>query len=369
MGCASSKPEYDPSATGYDEEKALNDKLQSQMTEYSRQAHQVAKILLLGAGESGKTTILKQMEILHSSGFSDPQKLTYRQHIYSNIILGARILADAVIEVLPSPDIEQLRAILYSDEAESVIMHGTPLYACNTIVHSCISLWDNAQIQAFLKVRPETLQLDDGGAYFLDDLAKNPGRILAPNFLPTDDDILHVRVRTTGIVEKNFKMGKLTYKMIDVGGQRNERRKWIQCFDDVTSVLFVVSLCDYAKVLAEDPRYGRLSEDITLFKAVTSSHFFSKASIILFLNKTDLFEQMIPSHPLSRYLPQYTGPPNDANAAAQYIKNLILSESAASGREVYTHFTCATDSKQINFVLNAISDTILQTQLRSSGLL
>jgi len=39
--------------------------------------------------------------------------------------------------------------------------------------------------------------------------------------------------------------------MVDVGGQRSERRKWIHCFENVTSIMFLVALSEYDQVLAE----------------------------------------------------------------------------------------------------------------------
>lgn len=41
------------------------------------------------------------------------------------------------------------------------------------------------------------------------------------------------------------------YRMVDVGGQRSERRKWIHCFESVTSIIFLVALSEYDQVLAE----------------------------------------------------------------------------------------------------------------------
>jgi hypothetical protein len=40
--------------------------------------------------------------------------------------------------------------------------------------------------------------------------------------------------------------------MVDVGGQKSERRKWIHCFQDVTSILFLVSLSGFDQCLVED---------------------------------------------------------------------------------------------------------------------
>lgn len=43
----------------------------------------------------------------------------------------------------------------------------------------------------------------------------------------------------------------LFYRMVDVGGQRSERRKWIHCFENVTSIMFLVALSEYDQVLVE----------------------------------------------------------------------------------------------------------------------
>jgi len=56
--------------------------------------------------------------------------------------------------------------------------------------------------------------------------------------------------------------------MFDVGGQRDERRKWIQCFNDVTAIIFVTACSSYNLVLREDPSQNRLNESLDLFKSI-----------------------------------------------------------------------------------------------------
>jgi guanine nucleotide-binding protein subunit alpha len=81
---------------------------------------------------------------------------------------------------------------------------------------------------------------------------QNIDRLFQKDFLPTDQDILRTRLRTTGISETIFELGNLTYKMVDVGGQRSERKKWIHVFDNVQVVLFLVAISGYDHVLVED---------------------------------------------------------------------------------------------------------------------
>lgn len=57
-------------------------------------------------------------------------------------------------------------------------------------------------------------------------------------------DILRTRTKTTGIFETRFQMGQLNIHMFDVGGQSGGRKKWIHCFEDITSIIFVVDLAN-----------------------------------------------------------------------------------------------------------------------------
>ena len=72
------------------------------------------------------------------------------------------------------------------------------------------------------------------------------------DYLPTDEDILRARSVTSGIVVVPFQSKDLRFELVDVGGQRSERKKWIQCFDNVTAILFIISLSDFNQVLTED---------------------------------------------------------------------------------------------------------------------
>lgn len=76
--------------------------------------------------------------------------------------------------------------------------------------------------------------------------------------MPTEQDILRTRVKTTGIVEVHFSFKNLNFKLFDVGGQRSERKKWIHCFEDVTAIIFCVAMSEYDQVLHEDETTVRI---------------------------------------------------------------------------------------------------------------
>ena len=84
--------------------------------------------------------------------------------------------------------------------------------------------------------------------------------------MPDDQDMLHARLRTTGITETLFEMGNLNFRMMDVGGQRSERKKWIHCFEGVQCLLFMVALSGYDQCLVEDQNAVSLSVHGWIFK-------------------------------------------------------------------------------------------------------
>ena len=135
----------------------------------------------------------------------------------------------------------------------------------------------------------------------------NIERFMDDQFLPTEQDILRARVRSTGIDEAEFELDGLEFRMLDVGGQRSERRKWIHCFDCVTAVLFCASLSEYDQTLREDDSQNRMKESLLLFDEILNSPWFRDTAFILFLNKTDLFREKVGRVPLSVCFPNYDG--------------------------------------------------------------
>lgn len=117
--------------------------------------------------------------------------------------------------------------------------------------------------------------------------------IKQPDYTPTEQDILRCRVLTSGIFETHFQVDKVNFHMFDVGGQRDERRKWIQCFNDVTAIIFVTACSSYNMVLREDPTQNRLRESLDLFKSIWNNRWLRTISVILFLNKQDLLSEKI----------------------------------------------------------------------------
>lgn len=166
-----------------------------------------------------------------------------------------------------------------------------------------------------------------------------------------------------------FNFESITFRMFDVGGQRSERKKWIHCFEGVTAIIFCVALSGYDLVLAEDEEMNRMIESMKLFDSICNSKWFVDTSIILFLNKKDLFEDKILRSPLSICYPEYKGG-NTFDECSSYIQMKFENlNKRKDQKQIYTHFTCATDTTNIQFVFDAVTDVIIKNNLSNCGLL
>jgi len=179
-------------------------------------------------------------------------------------------------------------------------------------------LWKDKGIQETYEQRSQ-FQLNDSTKYFMDSI----DRISQETFLPTTEDILRSRVKTVGAVEEKFEIDNITFRMVDVGGQRAERRKWLPCFSDVTSVLFIVGISEYDQKLREDSSQNRMTEAVALFDHVCNSAYFQKTNFILFFNKTDLLQEKLDKVDLSILFPTYEGG-KDIEKAKTFIVNRFV---------------------------------------------
>jgi len=352
MGCCSSKLS--------DEQKtALQDsnKLDKVLTSQTSVENRVIKLLLLGTGSSGKSTIFKQMQIIYQEGFSDFEKSTFRHVVRRNIVECLQALIDGAQRFRYS-----LQAA--SRTAAQRVMDLDPLSAnfwTEDIVTDGAILWKDPAIQATYEYRSR-LQLLDSCDY----LMRHLQRIGAADFTPNAEDILRARLRTSGIVERMFEIHSVRFKFLDVGGQRNERRKWIHCFEGVTAVIFLTAICEYDQNLYEDEKVNRLHESLQVFESICNNKYFTDTAMILFLNKIDLFNDKVNKISIRICFPDYEGP-DSYEPALKYIEDKFL-EQNKQPKLVFTHPTCATDTRNVEKVFDACRLVILKENLEKLGL-
>jgi len=328
---------------------------------------QVKKLLLLGAGESGKSTLFKQMITLYGKGYSEQDRATYKPIVFQNTLSAMQILIQNC-EALAA-DIGCAIEAHHKEMALQFMELSIDAEITDAVAADITELWSDAGIQRTFEHRVK-FQFPDSGTYFFSRCAADAVNALqSEDYLPTEQDVLRTRVRTTGIVETKFDIDGNQFKMFDVGGQRNERKKWIHCFEDVSCVVFVAAISEYDQTLFEDDATNRVVEALNLFDEICNSCWFGNTSVILFLNKRDLFMEKIAHTPLSVGFDDYEGTANDYDAGCEFLREKFESRNRQPEKEIYTHVTCATDTNNISHVFDAVKDIILKQSLRDGGLI
>ena len=200
--------------------------------------------------------------------------------------------------------------------------------------------------------------------YFYDNL----DRISLPDFVPTQQDILYCRKKTTGIHEFRLNISNVPFLFVDVGGQRTQRNKWLQCFDKVTAILFITSTSEFDQKLFEDIRVNRLEESRNIFDTIVNHRTFAEVSMILFLNKMDLLEDKVcrkkvdisqffeeefeNTELIKKHVGKFNGNSMDLNDVKNFILYLFVVKQKFihSQRPMYHHFTTAVNTKNIQYV-------------------
>lgn len=229
------------------------------------------------------------------------------------------------------------------------------------------ALWVDPGVLLAWKRRAE-FQIVESVKYYFNEI----DRIMKDDYVATQQDMLLARVRTSGIVTEKYVIDTKNFEMYDVGGQRNERKKWIHCFDDVTAVIFVAAISEFDQVLFEDSSTNRMVEAVELFNEICNNRHFQSSSMILFLNKKDLFEDKIENvHIADTEVFKDFSTPFGADdyyeKGVEYFLNKFLVVNTNSDRQIYNHVTCATDSRNVEVVFNACKDIILRGNMDSAG--
>lgn len=248
------------------------------------------------------------------------------------------------------------------------------------------SLWADSGVQTAYAAR-STLQLNDSAKYFLDQVDV----IAATDYTPTPDDVVRSRVRTTGLHEELIKVGDTTFRFCDVGGQRSERRKWVEFFDDVTAIIFVAAASEYDQVLFEARSQNRVHEAEQLFHEIAGPSIkpFQSKPIVVFFNKRDLFEDKVAKvdiatvphpragepqdeNPSDVYpdlaFPDYDGGDDEEAAKAYFEERFLDKPEVRERRGNVTHkWTIATNRDNVKTVFDECKRTIVQANLEGSG--
>ncbi|CAD6187234.1 unnamed protein product [Caenorhabditis auriculariae] len=367
------------------------------------------KILVLGASDAGKSTIVKQLRILYQDGFNDTEMINAIFQIRLNIVEAFKAISIILLSTnaeIPDGERAVIELFAYSSAKIELMPETEELNVLNTVrFYSCM--------KEFFRVYKTHPGVPDNIHYFFPELP----RILLPNYMPTNLDVINMRVASLGVHEISFDYKKYTIRLIDVGGQKTERRKWIHFFEGVTAVMFVVSLACFDQYFEEEikPPTGwdvgmppkkssamlvreasrstehrnslpvpidnphkfsraetlqmmqnRMDESLELFVSIQRNNFLHKSAFLLFLNKCDVFREKLKNVRLADHFRSYAGN-NDYESASEYIESMFRKEYS-NPMLLYTHFTVAIEKNNVEYVFTTACDIVLQGNLNNTQL-
>lgn len=328
------------------------------------------RMIILGAGESGKSTFMKQMELLNDENedhtFPTERKEAARSHVFQNLLEGVSVLGNFGRENefrLTDPDsIEAFRTIntFFATNLE-LGSEGNREPIKNLTEEQGNALKTLAKDETFVYSLSAAshLCIPDGFSYFLKKVKNFPewgGR----TWIPSDEDVLNVRNRTVGTNRIKLSYQGNKFEFLDVGGQVVERKNWMKLFSGINGVAWLQSLGDYDQMMFENENEYRIVDAFELFEKTINNETFSRSVIMVLLNKIDILErkfckQRIPINPsfgndqfpVPVYNPEFTNEQNLGNvkiwftnmlgARFKWKRELIVFSMNALSRDTVQH--------------------------------
>ncbi|KAI6220850.1 Guanine nucleotide-binding protein G(O) subunit alpha [Aphelenchoides fujianensis] len=338
--CQSPSSSDDPSSGGTAKPAEISRRIDAMLVKEHRASERVVKMLLLGPSESGKSTVLKQMKIIHCNGFSEQERATRRSLIFENVVQSMHQLLVGMRRLgIPfTPQVEEDAKTINDAHLDlQCVENSLP----DDVYDACKRLWNDQRIIEAYGRRSE-FHLIDCAKYFLDDI----DRVKTPDYIPTVQDMLYARQETIGVSEVRYIYKNMDFRIFDVGGQKTERRKWLHLFDNVNCLFFIAAISEYDQKMREDDETNRLLDAMELFSGVANNPLFASVQLILFLNKQDLFGEKIRRIPLTACFPNYRQGTertdenkNDFKNASLYITRKFEKQIADKQKMIYTHLT------------------------------
>jgi len=318
-------------------------------------------VLFLGAGDSGKTTLRKQIEEIHEHRL---RKSEVRQTFASIIV--ANIL-DGTLQVLNRMEGSRYKSFFKQIQAEA---RGEESFISPIVADVILELYfEDSPFRDTVITKANEVQLHDCYEHFCLKLKEYPA-FCGKTWVPTVEDCIRSRARTTGVCQCDIVIRKNRLRFIDVGGQRAERRKWLNSMTtEIGVAIFVSALSEYNQGLFEDRKKNRLDESLDLFSECVNSDWMKHVPLILFLNKRDLFEKKylhdkIPINVSGRF-PDAPEGNEDIQGAIDWIISRFMSKRKATSFPMPVFIVTATEAESVKPAFDKCLDILVQKYLEN----
>ncbi|ETO29741.1 hypothetical protein RFI_07377 [Reticulomyxa filosa] len=407
-------------------EKQMDIEIQEHMKECKRQNQNEKKLLLLGTDNSGKSTLFKDLRLIDGQRFQEREKLRSKQLIRQTMVsMMIALLQTSVTLHNDDPsevafhqiDFERedvsdyIKTLLkfsgtnFADEEE---VDNTSLENLGTAMES---LWKMSLVKTTFTQKSKWYFQDN-----LDYFFSKAKTIMHCDYVPDNDDILRIRSDSVGVQEMVFEKWGTIFRIYDIGGLYNECNRWtFEIFEHVHVVVYVAALNHFEYVSLEKEPKNLMHAALDMFDHVCNTKWFEQADLKKKKKKRknmptktntneitqthvceyDLFREAIGtgsslqvcfSHEKTGwsgeewntrfdYSPKtdapYTEDPlflTSYNAALDFIRNQFLQLNRVN-KEIFSHTTCATDTRQIDIIVGDVQDFIIRNNLKKGGLI
>ncbi|KAJ7122010.1 guanine nucleotide binding protein, alpha subunit [Mycena crocata] len=414
----------------------IDDDIKKEAARRQAESRKEIKVMLLGQAESGKSTLQKQFQLYHASHTLDAERPSWRIVVYANLIEAVRAILEELdyefslsLEEYPFPsngsgptdvaaqnEILELRRSLLplislqgsltselsdgvsfignrrgalfprrqglfsrtssrpvtdlGESSKTVVATNRAAQVLGMTVHVIEALWRHRSVEYMLRVRK--LRLEESGLFFLNHVQ----RIAQPDYIPSTDDVLHVRLQTVGVIEHTLRVrtvgGNFIWKIFDVGGTRSQRPAWCSFFDDVNALVFLAPISAFDQYLEEDPLTNRIHDSLQLLTSICTNSLLKNAQAILLLNKTDVLRKKLEAGvQICQYITSYGNRLNNFATAAEYFRSHFLAAHKKQDmfqRKLHVHFTSMLDVQATQIIIASVGDLIMRKHIAQTGL-
>lgn len=302
------------------------------------------------------------MKLIHG-GFTKDEKEQFRTILQSNLLTGLQELVKAVEyeeRNLSGPNLKKAR--FFKENC------GTVNWDAKTVGRAR-DIWLDEAVQGVYRNTSYPMTISN-----FDYIMNNIDRITSREFVPTDEDIIIARQRTTGCYTTNFTHHSYHWNIIDVGGQKPERVKWLPIMkeEELQAVIFIAAIDEF-NVRSTEEDGTKLDTSIKLFKEVVEDiRDVGYGTVMLFLNKVDSFSKKIlyddTYEEFVCTFPDYKGPRVVENCIEHVFQKFVqIIGDTVEEIEIHHHPTCALDTEAMSCVFDAITKDLYVHRLASTG--
>ncbi|KAM0793212.1 hypothetical protein ACM66B_000681 [Microbotryomycetes sp. NB124-2] len=238
------------------------------------------------------------------------------------------------------------------------------------------AIWQDAVVRGLIadegprEGKPGGWEMGESTRFFFSSLP----RIATAVWLPSDQDILNVRVRTVGIETHLLQVApNRIIRVSDPAGARGTKHAWAPFFDQAAAIIFLFDASAYSVCRQNNPLENRLNDALILFEDIVKNRLLKNVTIISFLNKMDLLRQKVQSgrYPLSTYFPRFEGNLSSTAESLKFLQKMVerTHNKHRKRNAFYIFATQANDQKSIQIVVAAVNDILTRTSLASGGLI